>query len=121
VKKLVTIALPVLAICLFILVMVSGSFLKRPLGQDDDVPGSIERLKRIVLDESWDQADIAADELIAAWEKVVLRVQFSAERDEINSLSDNLARLKGAVQARDKAGALMELYEAYRHWEDLGR
>jgi len=32
-----------------------------------------------------------------------------------------LARLTGYLEAKDKAGALAELYEAKRHWDDLGR
>lgn len=120
-KRFVTIALPVLALCLFILVMASGSLLKRPFGFDDDVPGSIERMMQSVLNESWEQAGSDANNLITAWERVVRRVQFGAERDEINNLSKCLARLKGAIMARDKAGALMELNEAYKHWQDLGR
>lgn len=53
-------------------------------------------------------------------EEGMFRVQFSSERGEINELTTSIARLKGAIMAKDKPGALMELYEAYSHWNDLG-
>jgi len=114
-------AIPVATLIVFILVMISGNFLKKPLGGDDDVPGSIEKTIRSVIDENWDEAGTMADQLQRAWDKVVARVQFSSERDEINALSMNLARLRGAIIAKDKSGALMELKEAYEHWEELGK
>ena len=55
------------------------------------------------------------------WDKVVNRVQFSAERNELDDLSMSIARLKGAIQAQDKPTGLTELSEAYEHWKNLGK
>lgn len=52
---------------------------------------------------------------------LVIRVQFSSERDEINAFTKSLARLHGAITAREKSNALMELYKVYEHWKDLGK
>jgi hypothetical protein len=48
-------------------------------------------------------------------------VQFSSERDEINFFSMSLARLEGAILVKDKINAVMELKEAYEHWDQLGQ
>lgn len=120
-RKFMVIALPLFAIVLFILVMLSGDFFKKPLGNDDDIPKTIEELLQIVQSEKWDEAGIKAKELDKIWKKIVNRVQFSSERDEINFFSMSIARLEGAILVKDKANAVMELKEAYEHWDQLGQ
>ena len=39
----------------------------------------------------------------------------------MNELEASLARLKGAIMAKDKGLALVELNAAYEHWKSLGR
>ena len=51
---------------------------------------------------------------------MVPRIQFSVERDIIMDISLNLARLRGAIEAEDKPGALMELSEVHQLWQALG-
>ena len=101
--------------------MLSGDFLKKPLGKDDDIPESIDELLQIVQLEKWDEAGIKTKELNTRWKRIVDRVQFSSERDEINFFSMSLARLEGAILVEDKVNAVMELKEAYEHWNQLGQ
>lgn len=119
-RRILIIAIPVITLVLFVLIMHSGNFLKRPMGKDDDIPGTIDGIIEAVRNDSWDEADSRLKGLENAWKKVLFRVQFGSERDEINQLTKNIARLKGAVTAKDKSGALMELNEAYMHWDELG-
>ncbi len=120
-RKFMVIAVPIATIVLFILIMISGDFLKKPIGGDDNVPQSIENVIQDIDGEKWDDADKKTEQLQKVWNKVVARVQFSSERDEINAFGSNLARLRGAIMAKDKPGALMELKEAYDHWDELGK
>ncbi|NLX63365.1 MAG: DUF4363 family protein [Clostridiaceae bacterium] len=118
-RRLLVIAIPLVTIILFLAVMLSGNFLKQPLGKDDDIPGLIETLIKDIQDEQWDKVNQKAEELNNAWGKVVNRIQFSAERNEINNLSVALARFKGAILEKDRTSAIMELKEAYEHWNQL--
>lgn len=120
-RKFMVIAIPLFALLLFIGIMLSGDFLKRPLGSDDDIPKSIQELLQTIQEEKWDEAGIKAKELHDRWTRIVDRVQFSSERDEINYFSMSLARLEGAILVKDKANAVMELKEAYEHWDQLGQ
>lgn len=120
-RKFLVVSIPIVTMILFILFMISGSFLKQPFGEDDNVPKAIEIVIQDIVNENWAEAGKNTDQLIKAWEKVLNRVQFSSERNEINDLSISLARLRGAVQAQDKASGLEELYAAYEHWQDLGQ
>ncbi len=120
-RKFIVVAIPIVTLLLFVGIMLSGTFLKRPFGKNDDVAKSIEKVKQDVNNEVWDQAVAEVDKLDSAWRKVIKRIQFSEERDEINFLTSNIARLKGAVSAKDKSDALIELNDAYNHWEELGK
>lgn len=118
-RKFLVIAIPIVTLILFIIVMLSGNILKYSLGDDDNIPQSIATIIRDVNNENWESADRNTDNLDKVWKKIIKRVQFSSERDEINSFSANVARLRGAIQAKDKSNALSELNEANEHWEDL--
>jgi len=119
-RKFLVIAIPIATLAIFILVMLSGNFLKRPLGKDDNIPESIQIIINDVKAEKWEEADKKAVLLSVSWKKVVNRVQFSSERDEINAINVNIARLHGAIWAKDKSASMQELYEAYEHWDELG-
>lgn len=118
-RRLLIVALPIITLLIFVFIMLSGGIFKRPLGEDDNVPGTINNMIEAVTNDAWEDADSKLKDLEKAWNKIIFRVQFSSERDEINRLTTSIARLQGAVKAEDKGGALMELYEAYSHWEEL--
>ncbi|HZK53563.1 MAG TPA: DUF4363 family protein [Desulfosporosinus sp.] len=119
-RKFIVIALPIVTLVLFVLVMQSGDILKQPLVGDDNVPQAIETVIQDINHENWEAATQNTENLKRAWDKVVNRVQFSGERNVIDALTVNIARLQGAVQAQDKATGLTELSEAYEHWKNLG-
>lgn len=120
-RRFLVISIPIVTIALFILIMLSDNFLKKSLSTNDNIPVSIESIRKEVIKDDWAEANKKTDQLSNAWDKVVKRVQFSAEKDEINGFYKNIARLRGAIAAEDKSDALMELYEAYEHWENLGK
>lgn len=120
-RRLVAYLFPVLMLAVFLAVTVSGSILKKPTGPADDVAGHIQRVRDDVINARWSDAANDRKRLEGAWNRVLTRIQFGGERDQINRLDTALARLKGAILARDKAGALMELSEAEEHWRDIGR
>ena len=120
-RRFLVISIPMVTLVLFVMVMLSGDLLKQPLGRDDNIPQSIETLVMDVNHGNWEEAKQDTDTLKRVWDKVVNRVQFSSERDEINAFSMNIARLRGAIQAKDKSIGLTELSEAYEHWKELGK
>ena len=120
-RKFLVTTIPIVTIILFVLIMLSGNYLKKPLGNEEGLPQRIELLIQAVHQENWDSASNHREELEKYWDKVVRRIQFSAERDEINELTVSIARLKGAIETRDKSNSLQLLYEAYEHWKDLGK
>lgn len=120
-RKSMIIAIPIVTVTFFILIMLSGNYLKKPLGKNDNIPQAIEEIIQDINNERWEEVSRKTEDLQGTWKKIVRRVQFSSERDEINSFSMNLARLRGAIMAKDKSSALIEIKEAYEHWDELGK
>lgn len=57
--------------------------------------------------------------LKTAWKIVKRRVQFSVERDEVNLIDTNIARIEGALMLHDKPFIIIELSEMKDHWNEL--
>ena len=120
-RKFFVISIPIVTIALFILIMLSGNFLKKISVNNITIPGAIEQIINDIEYENWDGASKKVEQLSISWEKMVKFVQFSSERDEINSFDAAIAKLRGSIIAKDKASSLIELNEAYEHWEELGQ
>ncbi len=120
-RRFLVISIPIVTIVLFVLIMLSDMVLKNSFYTDDNIPVSIDSVRKEIEENNWEEANSKTLQLTTAWNKVVKRVQFSAEKDEINGFDKNLARLKGAIAAKDKSDAFMELNEAYEHWVNLGK
>ena len=120
-RRFLVIFIPIITLLLFVFIMFSGNILKRTLGEKDDLPGSIDNIIEAVSNDAWDEADDKFDDLKTAWDKILFRVQFGSERNEINKLTTSIARLEGALKAEDSANAMVELYELYSHWDELGK
>ena len=118
-RKFLVISIPIVTLILFVLIMFSGNILKHPLGKDDNIPESIQLIIQDIDSENWEEANNKTETLSNTWEKIVKRIQFSSERDEINSFSTNIARIRGTIMAKDKSGSFAELNEAYDHWKEL--
>lgn len=119
-RKFLVITIPIATLTIFILIMFSSSILKQTLGTDDNIQDSIQSIIQDIELENWDAANYKTDKLKETWEKVVKKVQFSSERDELNSFSTNIARLHGSIKAKDKSNSYSELNEALDHWTELG-
>ncbi|MBE6068757.1 MAG: DUF4363 family protein [Clostridium lundense] len=120
-RKIFIVSIPIVTIICFILIMLSGNYLKNSFSKDDNVPQLIQVLNENISDEKWEEANKNIERLHEAWSKIVKRVQFSSERDEINEFSFSLARLRGAIKGKDKASSFSEISEAYEHWKELGK
>ncbi|MBB2183221.1 DUF4363 family protein [Lachnospiraceae bacterium MD1] len=119
-RRFLTVAIPTFSIAIFICIMLSSGYLKKPFGEKDNISQFIYDIKQAVANEEWDVASNKIEILNSAWKDMIFRIQFSSERDEINYLSTSIARLRGAIEAEDKAFALVELNEAYNYWVNIG-
>lgn len=120
-RKFLVVTIPIVTLAFFVLIMLSGTILKQSLGKDDNIPESIQLIIQDIESENWDDANKKTEDLSNSWKKIVKRVQFSSERTQINSFDINIARLRGAIMAKDKSSSYAELNEAYEHWQELGK
>lgn len=119
-RKFITAAIPIIAIILFVLLMQSGSLIKKSLEKEDPITKHIEAIITEVNNDDWDNVSITIDDLEHTWKKLLFKIQLSCERDEINDLNTNIARMRGAAKAEDKVNLLIEANEAKSHWDRLG-
>jgi len=119
-KKIVAVLIPVLLIVFFILIMIGDPFLKKSFSDNDNVSDIINEIKADVNNDSWADVKVGADELEEAWDIITSRVQFSTDREVLDDGEVSIARMKGFIEANDKAGTLAELGAVKRHWTDIG-
>lgn len=120
-KSLKYYAFVVLLFAVFIFIMNGGDLFKKPLGSEDNFMLYMNRLEDNISITEWQTASVNYEKLLRAWKKIIPRIQYSVEKDEINAIEVNLARLKSCITSQDKALALLELNEAREHWHDLNR
>lgn len=120
-RKIIAILIPAALIAVFILIMLSASFLKEPFGEYDDIQAIAKELKTDINNGDWSEAREQAERLETAWDIITDRVQFSAERDELRDAKTSIARMKGYIEAADRAGSLAELGEVKERWTDIGQ
>ncbi|MEO2258577.1 DUF4363 family protein [Paenibacillus amylolyticus] len=112
--------LPIFLILVFVAIMATGPFLKKPFGNDDRLLESIQILEKQVKGEKWTEATSQVDYAMKAWDKIVNRIQFSVERETIYDILGTLARIKGGVAAEDDKAIMEEIYYFYVLWDNLG-
>ncbi|GAA0178699.1 DUF4363 family protein [Clostridium sediminicola] len=112
--------IPSLILILFVLAMNSGQILKRSFNNKDDVNMALDNIENDLKNEQWQQAQDNLQNLNIAWVKVLKRIQFSVEKDEVDKINVNISRIQGAIIARDKTAAIIELSEMKGHWDNLG-
>lgn len=118
-KKILQYIPPIAAIIIFMLVMLSGNYLKKPRNPSEDVVGYVTELLEDVRTDKWSNAEDNVIKLEAAWKKISRRIQFSVELVDIFDINNNIARLKGAISGKDRTNALMELYQIQENWSLL--
>lgn len=119
-RKFLVACIPIATIVIFIVVMLSGNYLKKSKVDNSSFVELVQLVEQDVTNDEWEEAKSHAEELQHVWNKLINRTQFSSERDEINELNVSLARLQGAIVANNKALAIDGLYEACEHWDQLG-
>ncbi|MFC5733237.1 MULTISPECIES: DUF4363 family protein [Bacillaceae] len=112
--------IPVVILLFFIAIMQSGIILKQPFSKEEDILFYIEAIESNIVSEQWDIASAELKNLEEAYSKVQKRIQYSVERDELDSFTTCIKKTEGYIQAHGQGGALAELSEARNLWEGLG-
>jgi hypothetical protein len=120
-KKFISYAIPIVTLAIFVLLMLGGNYLKKPRNPSEDVIAFVQTSIEHTKAERWDMLQKDMVNINNAWKKIIPRIQFSVERDEIYNISLNLAGLRGTIDSEDKAGTLIELNEIIENWDELTR
>jgi len=118
-KKSLSYVIPIVTLISFILIMLGGNYLKKPMNPSENVVAFVELSIEHAKVEKWDKLHKDVTNIDYAWKKVIPRIQYSVERDEIYNISLNIASLKGSIASEDKASTLIELNEIIENWDEL--
>lgn len=113
-------AIPWSCILLFIGIMLSGSFLKQPFSDKDRLLDTMKSLETSINHLDWEKAEEEVNYIEKAWGKVVFRIQFSVERENMMQVDETISRIKGGVKSQDKNIIMEEIYYFYSLWDHLG-
>jgi len=120
-KKFLSYLLPIAVLVAFVIIMNSGDYLKKPQGVNDDFESYASRLEQDLQTLAWKEAEQDFKRLYNAWNIIIPRIQFSVEKDEINHINVNLARLESFIKSRNTDLAHAELKEIKEHWQNLNK
>lgn len=120
-KKFISYAIPIVTLSIFVLLMLGGNYFKKPHNSSEDVVAFVELSIDHVKAEKWNMLQQDIISIDAAWKKIIPRIQFSVERDEIYNISLNVARLRASIDSEDKTSTLIELHEIIEDWNELTR
>lgn len=110
----------VLTLALFVGVLAGGPWFKRPLDESEDIAallGELDLIREARVD--WDEAERLTARLDTAWEKIQRRIQFSVQIDEMARFTDELARLRAAVETRSQPLAWQSVRLLQSIWERM--
>lgn len=118
-NKLVAYVPPLVILLLFVLIM-NGSYIYVAWA-----PGAARVQRQIIVTEQavtheqWEAAAQGCEELRTGWRQALFCLQFSAEKDQLESIEITLARLRAFIASRDQTLALAEITELNEHWDHL--
>ncbi|HEY8805208.1 MAG TPA: DUF4363 family protein [Clostridium sp.] len=118
-RKFISYAIPIVTLTIFVLLMLGGNYFKKPLRSSEDVVAFTQISIKHAEVEKWDMLQKDIINIDTAWKKIIPRIQFSVETDEISNISLNVARLKASIACKDKPNTLIELNEIIENWDEL--
>lgn len=91
--------------------LAGGPLLKKPLDPNEDIGQFLRQLEETLHPvPDWERAWELQEAVELAWSRVERRIQFSVEKDDMRSFTDQLVRLKAGI----------EIEELPIAWEALG-
>lgn len=120
-KRMFLYGLIVCSISAIFLFAASTNYFKKPFSHDDNVQLHISNINSMVDREDWTQAELELKDLETAWGKVVKRIQFTGEEDDIKKIYESLYRLQFMLKIKDLPSIKQELATIEFSWNDIGK
>ncbi|SJZ94887.1 DUF4363 family protein [Selenihalanaerobacter shriftii] len=118
-KKIIAYLFPIILVIIFIVTLNSAMYLKDSLS---NISQDLKVVENDIKTGNWQRALKSIKSVENTWkQKVVPSIQFDVAKNDIIDLSTNFVRLRGAIIAKDKVSALIEINEAQENWKSLGK
>jgi len=120
-SKVIKWVIYIVPLVLFALLLNSGQVLKRPMGQDDRVEGGLHAVEIAVLKGEWSTAEREWERVHIGAMNVGRRIEVAAERDELQDFYEEMARLRGSIQAQERGASLEHVSVLKALFDEFGR
>ena len=107
-------------IIVFIGIMQSGKLIKNMGGEAQDLPRNVKELMDIIKEENWQEADKKSEKVDRIFNQKSQWLQISEERDRLDEIARELARVKGYIYAEEVGGSLAALEAVLENWKEIG-
>lgn len=95
----------------FLVLLAGGQLLKQPLSPEEDIAAFLQQLDPILREgDQWREALHLQEQIEHGWSRVEKRIQFSIEREDMMEFTEELVRLKAAIEMEEQPMA----WEAHR-------
>ena len=109
IKRLLLWGVVALALTSFILILNSGSYLKKPLHPQEDIMNYLSLVTDHIQRENWTLAQENYDRVVEVWPVIKKRISFSTEHDQVERFEETLEQLGASIRVREPVTALRDL------------
>jgi hypothetical protein len=117
-SKVMKYVIPIAFLIISIFIMLSNALLKNVL-RGDEIPVILDEILEDVNNEKWEQAQIKVNEIKTINRNILKIIQFSAERDELNSFNQQLSVLEGYLYTTNQSEAIVSVFLLKAYWLEL--
>lgn len=120
IKKIISITLGSILIFSILAFTCSCSLLSKPLGKRTGFTDNLDRLENNIRDEKWDNAKTSLEDSRKAWKKLKPMLQVDIDHDYVNDLEENLTKLGGYIDTKEKPDSLATVLLIKDIWDNIG-
>lgn len=103
-----------------LLALCSCTLMVKPLDRNAGFSAHLTQIEDSIRNERWVQATEELKEAKETWKKIKPWIQIDIDHDYVHELEENLAKLEGYIDTKEKPDALATMLLIHETWEDIG-
>lgn len=109
-----------LLISVFFINISACSLMQKPIDKRTGFLDYLQQTESNIRNEEWDKARDSLENSEKAWKKVKPLFQIDIDHDYVNSLEENLIKLEGYIETKEKGESLATILLVQDTWENIG-
>ncbi len=109
-----------LLVSVFLINFSACSLMQKPIDKRTGFFDYLKQTESNIRNEEWDKARDNLENSEKAWKKVKPLFQIDIDHDYVNSLEENLIKLEGYIETKEKGESLATILLVKDTWENIG-